>query len=839
MKSIYQAVFLSALALGFGACSVETPWGSDGEGGIALRLSASADVKDAIPMLRAAAPALEAPDAADFSVSLTSLSTSEVKTWPTLTDFQNQKSFPTGAYTLKAFYGDPDEEGFEKPYFVAEADIQVLEARQTDVELTATLANSMVSIDYTDAFRAYFPDYSVTVHSEGHSYVEFAKDETRPAFITPGEVSISMDLTNPSGKSVTLQPAAFPASARYHYHLTFDVDAPTSGDAQLQIIFDDSLTQEDVTIELTDELFSSPAPSVTPNGFSDGQTLELLSGSSSADPLKFDVVARGGIASAKLSISGDGLSLPFGNEVELVNASATTQEQLRQYGISALGLFKNPATLACVDVTSLSNHLPDGKYQVSLVVKDPYTRVSQPVTLNISTVPVELSVENASAIFGLNKASVTVAYNGAEPEKNVSFKAMSNAGVYKDCQILSVAESAATRSFETKNYIFEISLPDTDRASIPAKICFGGNEKQNFEINVVIPKYSWDADLFSGYAKLRISPENPSDLSAVANSVKVFVNGKAVAEDNISRNASTGILTIEGLSPGAQLSIGTALTGTTPSDTQTLTTESEIALPNSGFANQLETINEDLQIGGPYRAGAIDYTNWAKVRVSEPADWASVNAKTYYSGASVKNSWFTVVSTYMDGNTAVIRSVGYDYNGAVPARTGSFFSTTYYNTNVPAISSKASGELFLGSYTFDGSEYRAEGAALASRPKGLSFDYAYNPEGADEGFVEIEVLDASGNVLAVASRNLEAASAMTSQTLALAGYPFGVKAASVRVKFKSSAADFGLHTPSGADLKEWSGVLPTSPYKHWLDDNGFHTFSSGSVLKVANVKVVY
>ncbi len=839
MKVTYQALLLTAMACGLGACSVDTPWGAEGEGGINLRLSASADVKDAIPMLRSEAPVLEAPDAEDFSVSLTNLATSEVKKWNKLADFRNQKSFATGSYTLTAFYGDPDEEGFEKPYFTGEAEVQVLEARQTEVAVTAQLAHSMVSVDYTDRFRAYFPDYSVTAHSEGHSYIEFAKNETRPAFLIPGEVALTVSVTNPSGKTATIQPASFPAAPRYHYHVTFDVNSGTSGAAQLQIIFDDNLTQEDVTIELTDELFSSPAPSVTPSGFSDGQTLELLSGSDSANPLKFDVIARGGIASAKLSISGDGLSLPFGNEVELANASAQTQEQLKAYGISVLGLFKNPQTLASVDITELPKHLPDGKFMVSLIVKDPYTRVSEPVTLNISTVPVELTAEDGTAIFNSNQASLTVAYNGADPEKNVSFKAMSKTGVYKDCDVLSCVEASDTRSFEVKNYIFTISLPDTDRSSIPVKMFFGGVEKQTVDVEVVIPEYSWEADMFSGYAKLKLNPKNSSDMAAVANCVKVLVNGNMIGEDKLNRNASTGILTISGLNPATSYSIGTTLTGTSASDTRSLTTEAEVAVPNGNFSDLENTINEDLQIGGVYRAGAIDYTNWAKVNINEPKGWASVNPKTYYSGASTKNSWFTVVSTYVENGVAVIRSVGYDHNGTLPARTGSFWSTTYYNTNVPSIASKSAGELFLGSYSFNGSDQRSEGADFASRPKGLSLDYSYTPDGTDSALIKVELLAADGSVIATATRNLGESSSMKTETLALSGYPFGKKASSIRIGFKSSAADFSLTTPSGSGLKEWSGTLPVAPYKHWLNENTFHTFSSGSVLKVANVKVVY
>jgi len=78
MKISNQAILLSLLALGLGACSEDNPWGSQrGKGSIDLKLSASADVKDAIPVLRSGAPELMAPDAADFAISLRNMDTDQ------------------------------------------------------------------------------------------------------------------------------------------------------------------------------------------------------------------------------------------------------------------------------------------------------------------------------------------------------------------------------------------------------------------------------------------------------------------------------------------------------------------------------------------------------------------------------------------------------------------------------------------------------------------------------------------------------------------------------------------------------------------------------------------
>lgn len=847
MKLSYQALLLSAVAFGMCACSADTPWGNGGEGKIALRLTASADVKDAIPVLRSA-PALEAPSTSDFSVSLTNLVTSEVRKWDKLEDFNNQSNFPTGSYTLTAYYGDPDEEGFEKPYFTGSADIQVLEGRQTDVNITASLAHTMVSVEYSDRFREYFRDYAVTAHSEGHSYVEFNKNELRPAFLIPGEVSLAVNVTNPSGKTATIQPAAFPAAPKYHYHLTFDVNTPPTGDAQLQIIFDDNLTQEDVTIDLTEELFSSPAPSVSPSGFADGQTLELLSGMSSSTPLLFNVIARGGIASARLSISGDGLTLPFGNEVELVNASQEVQSQLESYGIMARGFFKNPETMGIVDVTGLASHLPDGgKYNVSLVVKDPYTRVSEPASLNISTVPVEIVATPGSAIFNSGRATVNVSYNGLEPEKNIFFKALSKAGVYKDCEVLSVTEGADTRSFEVKNYIFVLTIPDTDRAAIPLKLYFGNQEKQSLNVEVVVPQYTIQVDAFAKFANVKVVPENDSDLASIVSVVHLATGNEELPESSVHRNPDSGIISIYDLIPGKEYSLKDCLTSFDASTARrtTFSTEADTDVPNGDFSQISPDINmTNIQVGGEYTGTAFSnpkYHYTSDIVRSIPAGWSSINAKTCWTGASNLNTWFCVPSTYVENGIATIRSVGFNHAGSTPGVDKT--TVRYYNANVPAFadSNKVAGELFLGEYSFNGSEQRNEGKTFTSRPRSLSFEYSYNSLNGEKGRVVVEVLDASGNAIAAGSSELEATGSMTVRTIPLSGYSFGSRAAQVKIKFISSNAGVpAINIPSGDDLNEYklNGIGNGLKNNH-LSANSYHAFASGSELKVTKVKFNY
>ncbi|MDE6632211.1 MAG: DUF4493 domain-containing protein, partial [Muribaculaceae bacterium] len=223
MKLTFKNVALGLAVLGLTSCANEAPWGSGsrGKGAIDLKLTADLDVKDALPMVRAGAPELTAPDVANFAIEMRNLDTDMVQTWTSLEKFNDEEGFDVGSYTLTAFYGNPNECGFDKPYFKGEASLNVLEGRETEVEVTAQLANVMLSVDYTDAFKEYFRDYSVTAHTDGHANVVFGKSETRAGFLTAGDVTLQVKLTNPSGKTVTLTPAQFPAVARHHYHVTF------------------------------------------------------------------------------------------------------------------------------------------------------------------------------------------------------------------------------------------------------------------------------------------------------------------------------------------------------------------------------------------------------------------------------------------------------------------------------------------------------------------------------------------------------------------------------------------------------------------------------------------
>lgn len=370
-----NAAFLVASACILGGCAGDdNPWQSSTDGG-SLRLSLSADGNIAASTRADDTKATIIPAAADFGVSLSRTDGSFNKKWNLLEEFNKEELFPIGEYKIEAFYGDRDVEGFENPWFYASDNVAVTAGDQKNVSLTATLANSMVSIRYTDEFKSNFTSYSAAIRSTGHDYVVFAQNEDRPAYMAPSQIELNLTLTNASGKKVTLQPAGFRAEARRHYIVKIGVNgASSTGNLTLDVQFEEDVVSETVEVPLGDELFEAPAPSVVAKDFTDGETLSAFESFTPVGNPRYEVYAFGGLKEVVLKLNESSTyNPPFGKEVQLVNASDMDQANVNASGISVTGLFRNPDKMGIVELKGFLGKMPIGSHTVSLVAKDMLT----------------------------------------------------------------------------------------------------------------------------------------------------------------------------------------------------------------------------------------------------------------------------------------------------------------------------------------------------------------------------------------------------------------------------------------------------------------------------------
>lgn len=814
-------------------CTDESPWrGSDSAGGISLNLSADGRV---MRQTRADDSQVSfVPEASDFSVTLKAKEGSYSRTWSSVEGFNREESFPMGDYRISAEYGDPEVEGFELPCFRGSADVHVSPGAESDVSIVATLANAMVSIRYTDAFKENFPAFSAAVQSEGHDRVVFAGDEERPAYICPSEIRLDLTLTNLNGDRVTIEPASFTALARHHYVVTVGVEGnAASGDLSLDVVFDEDVVAETVEVPLGDELFTAPAPVVKANGFTAGDRIEGFEHIVPKSEIEFHSFAFGGLRSATLDIiSANGYTPSFGRSVELVNAPADVQRKLEAEGVDAAGFFRNVDKMGVVNLTQFIGKLPAGEYDIELHLVDAMTRTSEPVRLSLALAPVQFDfVEPGVVDFLATEIPVDITTNCSEIRDNMRFMAPDAGNRMVDAPIKSVT----TVSDQGGNFVYRYVIEVAPVSKSPVDVCaILGDLRKEVKVPVDMPEFTLEADAFAHKLLLKIEGPDEERIRKIRNNL-VFYNGTTtVPTANIVHDAD-GIITISGLKAATTYNSLRAMYETLEIPIPAFTTEAETDLPNGNFNSVTETINlQKVQVGGLWRVSPVDYRNTSSIVRSTADGWGDINSITCDPMSNPINTWFVVPSTYVENGEAVIRSVGYNHNGTVPARSGGAFNTKYYCENAPtdAQLEKAAGRMFAGTSA-------GQGISFASRPATLSFRYRYAPLDGESAQAEIKVYDAAGSVIATGSAVLAAASDMTAVTVPVTGYSFGRKAARVSVEFRSTedGKTPAINIPKGSALKEDNGGNLLNLRE--LPANTYHAVATGSVLTIDDVSLGY
>lgn len=851
MKKYQQGLLLLALlpGLGLSSCSDDNPWsGSDQEGGIALNLESDGrlmrhntradDTKCPI-----------VPDANAFGIKLTKSDKTFSKSWDSLEGFNKESNFTIGDYTIEATYGDVAQQGFENPCFKGTNEVHVSPGVVTPVNITATLANAMVTLRYTDQFVAQFPKYSAAVKTPGHDNLIIAQDETRPAFIDPsgaGNTELNLTLFNAEGKQVTVNPATFTVKPRCNYVVTVNVTGNINkGDLVLDIQFEEEVAHETFTISLGDDLFNAPAPQVKATNFTVGTPVSLMEYDELEASPQFDIFAFGGFRSVNLEVLGANAPAALTN-VQLVGADELTQQQLAEAGVKVSGLFKNSDKMAVVNVRDMLGRLGAGSYTVRVSAVDQAGRVfpqdeSGQVALTAEVAKTEYTIASAGNIdYMKNELSVVVNTNAEQMKDRVKFR-VGNA----DATVKSVTAGAApapkrTRADLPYTYTYVLDVPQATAEEVNVESSYG-RLKAAVSVKVNGPEYTVDVDPFARFSVIRINTENQEMKEYLTQNLDVYNGNSVVTPGNIVRDAANGLITIKGLTAAKAFdSYRLKIAGSFEKAVPAFTTESELAVPNGDFANAGRRIQiGGLQVGGEYTVWGVHYRHTSSIDRTEANGWATVNDLTAYSGSNNKNTWFIVPSMFLDNGVAIVRSVGYNHNGTTPATTGSgFANTTYYCTSAPGDDQliKASGELFLGSYSYDGSEKRVKGTVFGSRPTSVSFEYKYISPSGEQAQADAQILDESGNVLASQTILLSSASNMTLKTMSFPKYAFGKKGAKLYISFRSTKEGVtpAINIPSGGALNEDQSLGNKT-----ISANNYKAFAKGSELTVDNVKVSY
>lgn len=749
------------------------------------------------------------PSINSFGISMSNSDGQYNHFWDSFSDFPKNELFRTDNYMITASYGDINNEGFDCPCFIGSSNFSVTDNEISNVNIECKLTNTMVSIVYTDAFKEFFKDYDAKLHSEGGLYISYGKDESRPMFLKPGRISLTLSLTKKNGINATFQPADIVmAYAQHHYHITLDVVGENEGNEKLVIKSDASNALEDIYIPLNDEYMTSPSPIITTSGFNSDNSINIYEGEKLSTSIIASISSQSGIKELTLTTHSKSLiKNGFPEEIDLVNITSEQKDF-----ISAKGLILNYSWSElnqCIqlDFTNLvknisPSELDDDISSFTIVAKNNLLKANEPVTLNIYIKPTEFNVNNSpQSTIGINQSNILISSTNPIDISNLELQATDDNNNWHKCNIESfqqIEENTYSIDFSIPHGVFDASL----------YIIYNHKIKQNATISRISPKFDIEVDAFANKALIKINAENDSLTKVITNNISIYANDTEPAI--LGRNLTYGIVSISGLKPKTSYRIKATMMKGNPnaiySNTVFATTESNENVPDGDFENVKEYLNCTLLSGGRYSQTHLpiyNQQNYSEYIINTPKEhWATVNDKTFCLSSTNKNTWYLqpstmIVNDAMSGNKAIkLSSVAWDSNGeAIPDYSQEMGSYVPYNKNIPFISYRAAGKLFLGKYEFNianNSETYTEGLPFTSRPTALNGYYKYTPSVTqlnDKGLVMISILNIKDDVeteIAHGEFLFSGNSDYTAFNVPLSYQTFGIKATHLKIFFASS-----------------------------------------------------
>ncbi len=235
---------------------------ADADAGVAgygrIALTCEADISLATRAQTVTVPATE-----DFAVKITG--PDYEKSWSSMEKYEAESPLlKEGNYTIAVSYGDPETEGIEKPHYTGSTSVEVVARQTTQASVTASIANSLTTVETTEQFRKYFHDAAFTVKSASGGEFRFAAETTDGAsplgeliYVKAGtKLTVSGSARHQSqtgvddGPVVNFQEQTLETTEVKTCH-RFRFDAPDAGSATLDILIDDTVVE---TIALPIEL---------------------------------------------------------------------------------------------------------------------------------------------------------------------------------------------------------------------------------------------------------------------------------------------------------------------------------------------------------------------------------------------------------------------------------------------------------------------------------------------------------------------------------------------------------------------------------------------------------
>ena len=228
---------------------------------------------------------------ADYKIRIVQQSDT-VQSYDRFDEMPSEIELKEGAYTLIASKGDNLPSAFENPYFEGSTDFTVKAGMSTPIDVTCTLGNARITVDYTEDFKEAYSDYTVLLSSAFTSgSLEIKKDETRPAYMQVAkegsELGIAIRLkkiTEDKEKTYKI-PTPLSIERRQNIRLIFKTDGEALDGIGLEIILDDEMTNVTLNEGIPDFMWKPfEKPTLSPDDFTNGESFTIKVGKFEKSP---------------------------------------------------------------------------------------------------------------------------------------------------------------------------------------------------------------------------------------------------------------------------------------------------------------------------------------------------------------------------------------------------------------------------------------------------------------------------------------------------------------------------------------------------------------------------
>ena len=280
----------------------------------------------------------------------------------------NPLALPAGRYTAVVSSAETGAAAFGAPFYTGSTGFSIVSGEVANIDITAAVANTKVTVEYDDAVKDNFSSYDFTV-SNGQGELVFSNSDGTADedgwFSVTGTLSWTLSLVNNDGQKYrdltgTLEDVK--AKEHYKFRWSLETEPDGIGAGAVSIVLDDSMNEKEFTLELDPDNTSVPVISAD---FDYSGRVQTEAGDASSRTIT--VSSEDGFSSLLFTYSDPA---DFSSRsVELAGASEEVLSALSSAGISVSAVQESSAE-ATIDISSYISSLPVGRFSLGLTAID-------------------------------------------------------------------------------------------------------------------------------------------------------------------------------------------------------------------------------------------------------------------------------------------------------------------------------------------------------------------------------------------------------------------------------------------------------------------------------------